>query len=86
VRLLAAAPLAGLGRVSYGVYVLHWPLLFLFNAQVRYRPMTARGVVMCAAWYLLVIGAAWVSHRFFESRFLALKSRGERPRSGLHAA
>ena len=71
---LSAAPLAGLGRISYGVYVLHWPLLFLFNAYVRYRPRTMRGALMCAAWFLLVCGAAWISHRFYEARFLALKA------------
>jgi peptidoglycan/LPS O-acetylase OafA/YrhL len=83
---LAAAPLAGLGRISYGVYVLHWPLLALFNAHVRYRAMTVRGALLCAAWFLLVCGAAWVSHRFFESRFLALKDRGAGLARGLRAA
>ena len=73
---LAAAPLAGLGRISYGVYVLHWPLLVLFNASVRYRPMTVRGAVLCAAWFALVCAVAWLSFRFYESRFLDLKGRG----------
>jgi peptidoglycan/LPS O-acetylase OafA/YrhL len=69
-------PLAGLGRISYGVYVLHWPLLVLFNASVRYRPMTLRGAAMCAAWMALVVAVAWLSWRFYESRLLALKDRG----------
>jgi peptidoglycan/LPS O-acetylase OafA/YrhL len=73
---LAYAPLAGLGRISYGVYVLHWPLLVLFNASVRYRGMTLRGALMCAAWAALVFAAAWLSYRFYESRLLALKDRG----------
>jgi len=73
---LGWGPLAGLGKISYGVYVLHWPLLVLFNASVRYRPMTVRGALMCAAWFVLVAAVAWVSWRFYESRFLALKYRG----------
>ncbi len=80
---LALPPLAGLGRISYGVYVLHWPLLVLFNASVRYRGMTLRGALMCAAWFAIVCAAAWLSFRFYESRFLALKDRGwglRRPR------
>ena len=75
-RALGWSPLAGLGRISYGVYVLHWPLLVLFNAAVRYRPMTVRGALMCAAWAALVAGVAWMSWRFFETRFLDLKDRG----------
>ena len=76
VAALGWGPLAGLGKISYGIYVLHWPLLVLFNASVRYRPMTLRGALMCGAWMTLVAGVAWVSWRFYESRFLALKDRG----------
>ena len=65
----------GLGAISYGVYVLHWPLLVLYNASFRYRPMTVRGGLHCAAWYALVIAVAWLSWRFYERRFLALKDR-----------
>jgi len=73
---LGWGPLAGLGKISYGVYVLHWPLLVLFNASVRYRAMTVRGALMCAAWFALVVAVAWVSWRFYESRFLAMKDAG----------
>ena len=73
---LGWGPLAGLGKISYGVYVLHWPLLVLFNASVRYRPMSVRGALMCAAWFALVVAVAWVSWRFYEAPFLALKDRG----------
>jgi len=76
VSVLGWGPLAGLGKISYGVYVLHWPLLVLFNAHVRYRPLTVRGALMFAAWAGLVAAAAWVSWRFYETRFLALKDRG----------
>jgi peptidoglycan/LPS O-acetylase OafA/YrhL len=73
---LAWGPLAGFGKVSYGVYVLHWPLLVLFNASVRYRPLTVRGALMCAAWFVLVGAIASLSWRFYEAPFLALKDRG----------
>ncbi len=72
---LGWGPVAGLGKISYGIYVLHWPLLVLFNASVRYRPMTLRGALMCAAWFALVVAVAWLSWRFFEAPFLALKDR-----------
>jgi peptidoglycan/LPS O-acetylase OafA/YrhL len=86
VSALGWGPLAGMGRISYGVYVLHWPLLVLFNASVRYRPMTVRGYLMCAAWFALVVGVSWISWRFYESRFLALKDRGPGRRASGAAA
>src|SRR5690606_33262566 len=30
-RLLAVAPLRALGRISYGVYLFHWPLYFVLT-------------------------------------------------------
>jgi peptidoglycan/LPS O-acetylase OafA/YrhL len=32
--------------------------------------------MMCAAWFALVVAVAWVSWRFYEAPFLALKDRG----------
>jgi len=75
VSALGWTPLAGLGKISYGIYVLHWPLLVLFNASIRYRPMTIRGALLCAAWMAIVAAVAWVSWRFYESPFLAMKDR-----------
>jgi peptidoglycan/LPS O-acetylase OafA/YrhL len=39
---------------------------------------------MCAAWMALVAALAWISWRFYESRFLALKDRG--PGVAIHSA
>ena len=32
-RLLAASPLVGLGAISYGVYLWHWPIFLLVNGE-----------------------------------------------------
>lgn len=74
-KVLGASPLSALGRMSYGVYVLHWPLLALFNAQFRYRVMTLRGLLCFLLYFALVCLVAHVSFRWFESPFLALKDR-----------
>ncbi len=74
-RLFSAAPLRWLGRISYGAYVLHeipHPIFAWMGARIS----SAHGAQVAAAMALLftVVGA-WLSFRFFESRFLALKDR-----------
>ena len=79
-RLLAARPLVHLGRISYGIYLFHVPLLtglevkLGFSAQYiepgRYLPVL--GLLALGS-----IGAAALHYRAVERRFLAL--RGPRP-------
>ena len=74
-RVLAHPALVGLGRISYGVYVLHWPLILTWQ---RLLPATASwGLKLLTLLPLLalVLGLAWLSHRYFESWFLRQKGR-----------
>ncbi len=48
---LSLAPLRALGRVSYGVYVYHWPLFLLFAGTVP--RLVATVVVSIASYHLL---------------------------------
>ena len=73
---LTLPPLLLLGRISYGVYLLHGGILLLtFQLWDTYLPGLSRyspPILLLFATYLVVTTAlAWISFTFFESRFLA---------------
>ncbi len=61
-RLLALPPLVWLGRISYGVYLWHWPL-FQFTSAER---TGLSGPALLAARCLLTVAVAAASYRFLE--------------------
>jgi len=64
-RLLTAAPLRLLGKISYSLYLWHWPLLVL-PAMLLERPLSEIEVVAAVA---VAIGVSWLSWRFVEQPF-----------------
>lgn len=72
VRWLELAPLRYLGKISYGIYLLHqFVLYFLFDAWVIHHPTNE--LVIFGAGTALTIGLAAFSYRYFESYFLSKK-------------
>jgi peptidoglycan/LPS O-acetylase OafA/YrhL len=77
-KLLARGPLAFAGRVSYSAYLLHLPLLFLWN-----REATALAPWLSLPLYLAAVFAlSWLSWRFVEQPFLH-PNPAKRPRHAL---
>lgn len=69
--LLSWSPLTSLGRISYGVYLWHWPLQFMVRGAAPDAPRTVRALVTIA----LSIAVPAVSYRFVELPFLRMKQR-----------
>lgn len=74
--ILRTAPLRFLGRISYSLYLWHWPLLVL--------PAAAMGAALAppvaAAMMVIAVVVAWASWAFVEERFR--KHRGPRDERG----
>lgn len=68
--------LNGLGQMSYGIYMYHYPLLYLVLAILR-RSEIQEGDLYSAILYGMVVSGtlvlAFISYRWFESPFLRLK-------------
>ena len=61
--LLGTAPMRFIGKISYSMYLVHWPLVCLVATIYGLTPKAKPAIV------LLSIGLAWLSWRFVESPF-----------------
>ena len=67
------------GKISYGIYVIHPLLIFLLSSFYRDASISLPKGISITLIYCIVttvtIFLAWISYRFFESPFLRLKSK-----------
>ena len=57
-----------LGRISYPVYIVHYPVMYLFYAWVWAGGRTFAEVwPVCAALFVLIIAMAWCAMRFYDT-------------------
>jgi peptidoglycan/LPS O-acetylase OafA/YrhL len=76
-RYLVSAPVVGIGKVSYGWYLWHWPLLSIIATwYLRETPVWIRMIVV-----LVALGIAVCSYRYWEPRFGAPASGNATPHS-----
>ena len=82
-RLLEWRPLVSCGKVSYGMYIFHWPLVVLgvpyLEKMAKAGMSTATQMAVSSAFIVGGMAIIWVlalmSFKFFESPFLKLKDR-----------
>jgi len=80
--LLDNRPLKFFGRISYGLYVWHWPVYILFFDRLRYAiirndmlPHRTAELFSGVSVTLISVLVSILSYRFFERPFLMLKKR-----------
>ncbi len=64
-RLLALKPLAGIGLISYSLYLWHWPILGFFKFHAGGDPGLVAGVLLVGG----AVAVSILSWRLVESRF-----------------
>ncbi|MDX2379734.1 MAG: hypothetical protein QNM02_08245, partial [Acidimicrobiia bacterium] len=62
-RVLGVRPLAGIGRVSYGVYLWHWPVIVVLDEEATGLSGPALGAVWVSATAALVAASWFVVER-----------------------
>jgi peptidoglycan/LPS O-acetylase OafA/YrhL len=73
-RFLAAAPMVGVGLVSYSLYLWHWPLLALYRATSIGEGSTSVRLQLCAVALLL----AAASYRYIEQPIRRMRAPSKR--------
>jgi peptidoglycan/LPS O-acetylase OafA/YrhL len=65
--------LALIGRMSYSIYLCHWPGLVLYEAKLG-RPASSaeRAVILCVSLFVAVLCHRWVEEAARRSRWLAV--------------
>jgi peptidoglycan/LPS O-acetylase OafA/YrhL len=77
-RLVAISPLRALGRISFSLYLYHWPLLVLAGIALgALSPLTRWSLVAVA------VVIAYLSWRFVEQPFLLARRGRQAPRRSL---
>jgi peptidoglycan/LPS O-acetylase OafA/YrhL len=70
-RFFEAPPLVYLGKISYGLYAIHYPVQGFVDRVLPHGPFRVRLGLQC----LLTLALASASYHLWEARFLGLKDR-----------
>jgi peptidoglycan/LPS O-acetylase OafA/YrhL len=76
------------GRISYGLYVLHYPLLGMVKWAIFFTAYSLEGLTVFSVYLLILYAAAYLSFTYFEAPILEYKDRffPSSPRSARSAA
>jgi len=71
-----------LGRISYGFYIFHLPILLLFYPILPTNRWSLTGAAFFVLLVAITIGAAHLSYFYFERRFLMMKDYFAKRKAG----
>ena len=74
-RVLELDWLVRIGKVSYGMYIFHWAVYYYFYDRLFHSDKLLLNILFFIPYAGVVYGVAWVSYRWYESWFIALKDR-----------
>lgn len=83
---LSTKPMVEIGKLSFGMYIIHYPIWSAITSMTNFSPFTLRGVAIFISFFIVVYLLSSWSYYKFEQRFLKLKdlfskSKGVRARS-----
>ncbi|MFT4847490.1 MAG: peptidoglycan/LPS O-acetylase OafA/YrhL [Sediminicola sp.] len=70
-RVFGSKVLIAIGKVSYGMYVYHWVIMFIYNRFIgKHIPFDFLSFML---YFMICYMISWVSFRYFEVLFLKIK-------------
>jgi peptidoglycan/LPS O-acetylase OafA/YrhL len=81
-RFLLSRVMMRIGKISYGVYVFHLPMLGAVRKAIPAQANSPGGAALFVGYLLVVVAVSELSFRLFESRFLAWKGKFGETRPG----
>jgi peptidoglycan/LPS O-acetylase OafA/YrhL len=75
-KLLRTSWLVHIGKISFGLYVIHLPLMHISHRIWPASYHSPQGLLRFVIYFAVCLAVASTSYRFFEKRFLALKDSG----------
>lgn len=61
------------GKISYGLYIFHWPMLGALRGAFPHDPWSIEGALLFVPYLAAATFAAWLSYRYLELPFLRMK-------------
>lgn len=73
-RCLSLSPIRNIGKLSYSLYLWHWPIIVFYKLEFSPDPSSIERIVLI----LVCMGVAYLSWRFIEQPFLKLQIKDNR--------